>query len=99
MVFLYFLEHSRKKIESSRLRSTCGLHQRVLRLIEDANRIFEFLSFLVRVKYSLMIDSASQSVNIINCQFGYLIVNSRDKQISAPLQIESENVAGIHAQF
>ena len=46
-----------------------------------------------------MIDSTSQSVNIINCQFGYLIVNSRDKQISAPLQIESENVAGIHAQF
>ena len=47
-----------------------------------------------------MIDSAPQSVNIINCQFGYLIVNSRDKQTdSAPLQIESENVAGIHAQF
>lgn len=54
----------------------------------------------MRVKHSLMIYSASQSVNIINCLIGlYLIVNLRGKQNSAPVKIESEKVAGTHTQF
>lgn len=53
----------------------------------------------MRVKHSLMIYSASQSVNIINCLIGlYLIVNLRE-QNRAPVKIESENVVGTHTQF